>query len=120
MKDFIKNPLTRNARAFLPLNISAVGSVLSDRSGHILHINRNPINSQVVNQSKDQYAIINLYCKRANGTIKVQQVFFSLRDYIYGVGLTACRFVLLPFELLSFLVSQNGNIFILKFILFTY
>ena len=27
MNDFIKNPQTRNARAFLPLNISAVGSV---------------------------------------------------------------------------------------------
>ena len=30
MNDFIKNPQTRNARAFLPLNISAVGSVASD------------------------------------------------------------------------------------------
>ena len=27
MNDFIKNPQTRNACAFLPLNISAVGSV---------------------------------------------------------------------------------------------
>ena len=27
MNDFIQNPQTRNARAFLPLNISAVGSV---------------------------------------------------------------------------------------------
>ena len=27
LNDFIKNPQTRNARAFLPLNISAVGSV---------------------------------------------------------------------------------------------
>ena len=27
MNDFIKNPQTRNARPFLPLNISAVGSV---------------------------------------------------------------------------------------------
>ena len=27
MNDFIKNPQTRNARAFLPLNISVVGSV---------------------------------------------------------------------------------------------
>ena len=30
MNDFIKNPQTRNARAFLPLNISAVGSVSTD------------------------------------------------------------------------------------------
>ena len=29
LNDFIKNPQTRNACAFLPLNISAVGSVLS-------------------------------------------------------------------------------------------
>ena len=28
LDDFIKNPQTRNARSFLPLNISAVGSVL--------------------------------------------------------------------------------------------
>ena len=27
LNDFIKNPQTRNARPFLPLNISAVGSV---------------------------------------------------------------------------------------------
>ena len=27
MNDFIKNPQTKNARAFFPLNISAVGSV---------------------------------------------------------------------------------------------
>ena len=27
MRDFLKNPQTRNARPFLPLNISAVGSV---------------------------------------------------------------------------------------------
>ena len=31
LKDFIKNPQTRNARAFLPLNISAVGSVKLDQ-----------------------------------------------------------------------------------------
>ena len=30
--DFIKNPQTRNARAFLPFNISAVGSVKTE--GH--------------------------------------------------------------------------------------
>ena len=30
LNDFIKNPQTRNARAFLPLNISAVGSVARD------------------------------------------------------------------------------------------
>ena len=28
LNDFIKNPQTRNAREFLPLNISAVGSVI--------------------------------------------------------------------------------------------
>ena len=33
MNDFIKNPKTRNARAFLPLNISAVGSVNSSAVG---------------------------------------------------------------------------------------
>ena len=33
MNDFIKNPQTRNALAFLPLNISAVGSVHCDISG---------------------------------------------------------------------------------------
>ena len=30
MNDFVKNPQTRNARTFLPLDISAVGSVLTD------------------------------------------------------------------------------------------
>ena len=28
LNDFIKNPQTRDARTFLPLNISAVGSVI--------------------------------------------------------------------------------------------
>ena len=31
LNDFIKNPQTRNVRAFLPLNISAVGSVFIDQ-----------------------------------------------------------------------------------------
>ena len=37
MNDFIKNPQTRNARAFLPLNISPVGSVNCEEA------QRNPV-----------------------------------------------------------------------------
>ena len=32
LNDFIKNPQTRNARPFLPLNISAVGSVITEQT----------------------------------------------------------------------------------------
>ena len=35
MNDFIKNPQTRNARTFWPLNISAVGSVTTVERGMV-------------------------------------------------------------------------------------
>ena len=48
LNDFIKNPQTRNVRSFLPLNISAVGSVLRPPSLESFANQKNLSNDRVV------------------------------------------------------------------------
>ena len=62
MKDFIKNPQTRNARAFLPLNISAVGSVVRNYSHYFL---KSTLDNKALLSNPSQAPLASLQEKRS-------------------------------------------------------